>query len=147
VGHHSRGSLSLLAIPVAGYSSGNGLGGVLIGGAIGSVLSVAVGMCAVAAAAYDVALGLVRTPSAIWSKFARGKTWDDHTHAWIFYSLDGEAAQLERRKLERRSSQRVTTAHLDFYERLGVEPDATTGEIKKAYRQCAKGVHPDKISR
>jgi curved DNA-binding protein CbpA len=32
----------------------------------------------------------------------------------------------------------------DFYERLGVAPDATTKEIKAAYIEIVKGLHPDR---
>jgi len=37
----------------------------------------------------------------------------------------------------------VTTRHPDYYALLGVEPDATTAQIKKAYRKLARLHHPD----
>lgn len=33
----------------------------------------------------------------------------------------------------------------DFYEVLGISKDATTSEIKKAYRKLALSFHPDKV--
>ena len=37
----------------------------------------------------------------------------------------------------------VKTRHPDYYALLGVEPDATTAQIKKAYRKLARLHHPD----
>ena len=33
---------------------------------------------------------------------------------------------------------------MDYYEELGIHPDATTGEIREAYKLAARLVHPDK---
>ena len=38
---------------------------------------------------------------------------------------------------------RADWAQKDFYAELGVKKDATTAEIKKAYRKLARANHPD----
>ena len=37
----------------------------------------------------------------------------------------------------------MTTTTANFYALLGVEPDATLAQIKKAYRKLARQHHPD----
>ena len=32
---------------------------------------------------------------------------------------------------------------MDYYEELGIHPDATIGEIREAYKLAARLVHPD----
>ena len=39
------------------------------------------------------------------------------------------------------------TARKDYYVALGVTPDATITQIKKAYRALAQRYHPDRVSR
>lgn len=35
---------------------------------------------------------------------------------------------------------------IDYYKLLGVEPDATNEQLRKAYRQASLKCHPDKVS-
>jgi DnaJ-class molecular chaperone len=40
----------------------------------------------------------------------------------------------------------MTSEQVDYYEVLGVPRDATTGDIKRAFRQLAMKYHPDRNS-
>lgn len=135
------------------------LGGVsmTVGGAISGV--------------YQIGRGLINTPTSV-SASTAGKYWDEEKRVWIFYNLTTEAAEVlamseeeYAKKIEAsfasaqadgqapegatatesepaRPAKKV--ADTEYYDILGVAPQATAAEIKKAYYQKAKAHHPDR---
>lgn len=84
-----------------------------------------------------------------------GKVWDPETGSWILINLDAmrlncedsddedEAANPEANGTAN-SVSRQGVKETELYDLLNVKPDATQGEIKKAYYKKARDTHPDK---
>ena len=97
------------------------------------------------------------TPEAI-KNLNSGKIWDEESRAWILYNLNEEArtvlalseeewckqngVSLSDSEGEKRKSSGAVESEL--YDVLGVQPDASQGDIKKAYYKLAREKHPDK---
>lgn len=130
---------SFLSFPVCGYVGMKNIGGVLVGGIVGSIISFSVVVGSIGNGLYQLFLGTVKTPGALWSKFVLGKCWDKSRREWIQHNLQEEDQELQNRKTSSGSIR-----HKVYYDLLGVAPNATGKEIKKAYYQRARDVHPDK---
>jgi len=140
-----------------GFAKGLG-GGILAGG--GMIVAGAV------SGAYQIGRGLINTPTSLHAS-SQGKDWDPETRTWVIYNLQeefsaigsiseedflrslGEDARSSNEKTETTpdgSAPVKSVADTEYYDILGVRPDATASEIKKAYYLKAKQNHPDRHS-
>lgn len=138
-GGSSEGSWGALK----GFGTGLGIGvvggvGMMVGGAVTGVA--------------QIGRGIYHTPGSV-SAISSGKEWDDERREWYIYNLEEEAkavltvseedflrsikvdpASVKEGGGETESTREARkVVDTEFYDALGVEPNATAGEIKKAY--------------
>ncbi|CAB9502133.1 protein DnaJ [Seminavis robusta] len=119
--------------------------GLIVGTILGGITGFVSALAGAVTAAFQVGFGLWNTFGSMKSKL-QGMRWDERTRAWIHYNLKEEAEELNLGASEG-DSKRRTASHVQdtgFYDFLGVQPDASAKEIKRAYYQKAKTMHPDK---
>merc|ERR1719424_968640 len=141
------GVVGLVAMPVMGAKE-NGLKGFAAGlgkGVAGVVVLPAAGAIA---GAVQITRGVVNTPNAI-SGTASGKQWDTEKPEEM---AEVEAAEQEMKDKDAEQTKKKAdrkmkagdVKDMGFYDALGVTPEATPTEVKKAYMVKARLMHPDK---
>lgn len=132
----------LFGLPLAFSRSESlqGWPGVIIGLIFGSITSIITTALGIISGLYQFAMGLWNTPLALASFFTKQRTWDPIENKWNKYVLDNEAQKL----LNQNSLFKKKVSDTTYYDILGVQPGATTKEIKKGYYAKAKDLHPDK---
>ncbi|KAL7520596.1 hypothetical protein ACHAWX_005312 [Stephanocyclus meneghinianus] len=152
------GLAALLGTPIA-FATTGGLIGFVKGVAVGLVLGVGMPLAGVVVGGYQILRGLMATPLAIKDGFIDCKVWNETGKSWEEYRLDEDIVAIKNsldeeekkyRKLKNQSgdkkghssSRKVKST--EYYDILGVDCDATSTEIRSAYRKKARLVHPDK---
>eukprot|EP01066_Platyproteum_vivax_P004794 Platyproteum_vivax@DN16157_c0_g1_i1.p1 len=151
------GGVALVATPIIGARE-EGFTGFVKGLGVGIVGAVALPVASVGVAAYQVGRGIAETPEALQNSRNTSKKWDKEKREWIdrYYNLDDDIEEfvnkpspLEEMKAQPERSKgppgaRRTVKDTSLYDILGVPPDATDAEIRRAYYQKARDCHPDK---
>jgi DnaJ-domain-containing protein 1 len=151
------GIAALIGSPIS-MAATEGLIGFLKGVVAGVVLGVGMPVAGMTVAVFQLIRGFMAQPYAVKDGFIDCKIWNETDQSWEEYNLDDDFIAVkhqledEEKKVNHRrnhgnqngykSSNKVKST--EYYDMLGVKPDATPSEIRSAYRKRARLVHPDK---
>ncbi|KAL3797863.1 hypothetical protein HJC23_006901 [Cyclotella cryptica] len=152
------GLAAFLGSPIS-FAATEGLVGFVKGVVAGVILGVGMPLAGVVVGGYQILRGLMATPVAIKDGFIDCKVWNVTDRSWEEYRLDDDIIAIKdaldeeekkNRKVKKQSGEKMEYSSsrkvksTQYYDILGVDSDATSSEIRAAYRKKARLVHPDK---
>lgn len=143
------GVTGLLASPLTGVLGG-GISGLIMGTVTGVLLGISMPLMGFILSVYQLARGATSTPLAI-KAFLDCKIFDESTRTWQEYSLDDDLEEIKSaikaEKSQTNDFSRRRVKDTEYYDLLGLQTDASSSEIRAAYRKKAREVHPDKVDK
>ena len=133
-----------------------GLVGFVKGIVAGTALGVGMPIAGAVIGLFQFGRGLIAQPFAFKDGFIDCKIWNETERSWEKYILDEDLNDIKEAldEEEKKSGSRGRSDKTDYksskvksteyYDLLGVQPDATSSQIRSAYRKMARVVHPDK---
>jgi len=143
------GVTGLLVSPLTG-GLGGGIAGLVMGTITGVLLGISMPLLGFMLSVYQLARGIISTPEAV-KGFLDCKLFDELTRTWQEYSLDDDLEEIKSaikaEKSQTNNSSRRRVKDTEYYDLLGLQTDASSSEIRAAYRKKAREVHPDKVDK
>eukprot|EP00980_Cylindrotheca_fusiformis_P014270 scaffold3788_cov72-Cylindrotheca_fusiformis.AAC.3 len=94
-------------------------------------------------------IGSIHTPTALWAKLQQRTYYHPQERRWKKYYLQEHSQELNNNNRQayyyyQQNPPRRSLPDTSLYEILQIQPTATTKEVKRAYYDLAKMVHPDR---